>query len=215
VDADPRYANFFPGVIPTRSELSVPIRMGEEIVGVLDVQSRQLNAFDENDVMVMETLADQIAVTVENARLFERAQREIAERKRAEEALRESEEKYRGVVERASDGITIIQDKILKYVNPRLAEMRGDTVERILGTPFTDYVHPEALPEVIDRYKRRMAGEKVAQVYETTLRRKDGSKVYAELNAGMITYQGEPADLVIVRDITERVRAREELERRL
>lgn len=72
VSAEPRYVNLYPGVIPTRSELSVPIRVGEEVLGILDVQSPELNAFDENDVMVMETLVSQIAVAIENARLYEK-----------------------------------------------------------------------------------------------------------------------------------------------
>jgi signal transduction histidine kinase/putative methionine-R-sulfoxide reductase with GAF domain len=72
VDAEPRYVNLYPGVVPTKAELSVPIRVGQEIVGVLDVQSDRPHAFSENDVMVMETLADQIAVAIENARLYER-----------------------------------------------------------------------------------------------------------------------------------------------
>ena len=71
VEAEPRYVNLYPDVIPTRSELSVPIGVGGEIIGVLDVQSPRLNAFDENDVMVIETLANQIAVAMENARLYE------------------------------------------------------------------------------------------------------------------------------------------------
>jgi PAS domain S-box-containing protein len=87
VDVEPRYVNLYPDAIPTRSELSVPIWVGEEVVGVLDVQSPQLNAFDENDVMVMETLANQIAMAVENARLYEAAQRELAERKQREREL--------------------------------------------------------------------------------------------------------------------------------
>ena len=91
VSAEPRYVNLYPDLIPTRSELSVPLGVGGELVGVLDVQSPRLDAFDENDVMVMETLADQIAVAIENARLYEAVRRELAERKRAEEALRESE----------------------------------------------------------------------------------------------------------------------------
>jgi PAS domain S-box-containing protein len=84
VRTEPHYVNFFPDMIPTQSELSVPIRIGEEIVGVLDTQSPQLNAFDENDVMVIETLANQIAVATENARLYETVQRELNERKRVE-----------------------------------------------------------------------------------------------------------------------------------
>jgi GAF domain-containing protein len=87
VSAEPRYVNLYPDLIPTRSELCVPIGVGGELVGVLDVQSPRLDAFDENDVMVMETLADQIAVAVENARLYETVRQELAERKRTEEAL--------------------------------------------------------------------------------------------------------------------------------
>jgi PAS domain S-box-containing protein len=134
-----------------------------------------------------------------------------ARHRRAEETLRESEEKYRNLVERANDGITIIQDGLVKYVNQRLAEMRGETVEQIIGTPFTDYVHPDELPQTAARYERRMAGEDVPPIYEMVLRHKGGSKVYAELNAGLITYQGKPADLVIVRDISERKRVEEAL----
>ncbi len=79
VDAEPRYVNLNPDVIPTRAELSVPIQVGEKVIGVLDVQSPQLNAFDDNDVMVIETLADQVAVAIDNARLYEETARRLAE----------------------------------------------------------------------------------------------------------------------------------------
>jgi PAS domain S-box-containing protein len=70
VDKEPHYINFYPDLIPTRSELSVPIRSGNQTIGVLDIQSPHCQAFDENDVKVMETLADQIAVAIANAQLF-------------------------------------------------------------------------------------------------------------------------------------------------
>jgi PAS domain S-box-containing protein len=85
VNAEPHYVNLHPDVIRTRSELCVPIRVGQQIVGVLDVQSPRLDAFDENDVMVIETLAGQVAVAIENARLYEAIERELIERKQAEE----------------------------------------------------------------------------------------------------------------------------------
>jgi signal transduction histidine kinase/ActR/RegA family two-component response regulator len=87
VRGEPRYVNFFPDLIPTQSELTVPIQVGSEIVGVFDVQSPQLDAFDEDDVLVLETLADQIAVAIENARLYETVRQELTERKQAEKAL--------------------------------------------------------------------------------------------------------------------------------
>ncbi len=89
VDAEPRYVNLYPDVLPTRSELSVPIQVAGRVLGVIDVQSPQPDAFDDNDVLVMQTLADQIAVAIENARLYEAAQRELTERKQAERALQE------------------------------------------------------------------------------------------------------------------------------
>ncbi len=73
--------------VETKSELATPIKSGQNVIGVLDLQSDEFDAFDETDVMVMETLADQAAVAIENARLYKQAQREIIERKQAEEAL--------------------------------------------------------------------------------------------------------------------------------
>jgi PAS domain S-box-containing protein len=82
VSAEPRFINPYPERLPTHSELSVPIGVGDEIVGVLDLQGPQLNAFDPSDVTTIETLAAQIAVAIQNARLFEaeRAAREQAEK---------------------------------------------------------------------------------------------------------------------------------------
>ncbi len=84
VEAEPHYVNLYPDVIPTRSELSVPIRIGGQIIGVLDVQSPELDAFAENDVTLIQTLADQLAVAIDNARLYDAVRQELAERKRAE-----------------------------------------------------------------------------------------------------------------------------------
>jgi PAS domain S-box-containing protein len=69
VDTEPRYHNPFHDLVPIRAELCVPIRVGGEVVGVLDAQSIYDHAFDEGDVMVLETLAGQIGVAIENLRL--------------------------------------------------------------------------------------------------------------------------------------------------
>jgi PAS domain S-box-containing protein len=193
------------------SILSVPLRTKQSVIGVLQMLDKQVRRFDTEDLQILEPLAASAAIAIENARLYQQAQQEIEERKQAEEALRESEEKYRNVVERANDGITIIQDSLVQYANLRLAEMWGGGVEEIIGTRFTDYIDPDELSKLTGYYRRRMAGEKVTPIYETVLKSRSGGKVYAELNVGVITYQGEPADLVIVRDITERKQAEEAL----
>jgi diguanylate cyclase (GGDEF)-like protein/PAS domain S-box-containing protein len=129
----------------------------------------------------------------------------------AEEALRESEEKYRNLVERANDGIIIGQDGIIRYANPRSAHMGGYTVEELTGAPIFDFFFSEERAKLIDRYRRRMAGEDVPPVYESVLKHKDGSRIEVEINAGVISYNGRPADLVLFRDITDRKQAEEAL----
>jgi len=131
---------------------------------------------------------------------------DITVEKRIEQSLQESEEKYRILVERANDGITIIQDTLLKYVNQSLSDITGYSIPELLEKPFTSFLHPNVLQEVGDFYRRRMAGEDIRPIYDTIMRRKDGSSLDVEINAGLITYQGRPANLVFVRNISERKR---------
>lgn len=84
VEKEPRYVNPRPDKLKTRSELAVPIRLNEKVVGVLDVQSVEVDAFDESDATTLETLADQIAIAMDKAELFEALQRELFERTQAE-----------------------------------------------------------------------------------------------------------------------------------
>lgn len=137
---------------------------------------------------------------------------DITERKRAEEELRESEERYREVVERAHDGIGILQDGVIEYSNPRFASVVGSTPDELIGIPITDYIHPDQLATVIDRYKRRIAGEITDSTYEITLLHKNGSTVNVEASTGAIAYQGRPAALIVARDITERKKMEQQLQ---
>jgi PAS domain S-box-containing protein len=138
---------------------------------------------------------------------------DITSQKKAEDAKKESEEKYQTLVNRANDVICVIQKGTIKMFNPRLPEMWGGSEEEIMGRPFTDFVHPDALPELISNYRRRIAGESFPSTYETTMMRKDGSRSFVEINAGVIEYEGRPADLVIVRDINDRKMVQEALSR--
>ena len=136
---------------------------------------------------------------------------DITERKKAEEALKESEDKYRNLVERANDGICIIQDGLIKFINPILVDLWGGSIEDILETPLTNYVHPDEQSKLIDYYTRRIKGEDVPPIYESALLQKNGEKVSVELSAGIISYNGKPADMIMVRDITERKKAEEDI----
>ncbi|MFC1553468.1 PAS domain S-box protein [candidate division KSB1 bacterium] len=143
--------------------------------------------------------------------------RDVSEQRKAQSLLVESEEKYRSVVERANDGFAIIQDGILKYVNKRLSEIGGYPVKAYIGNRFDQFIHPDDKPKLTAYYKNRMSfyeqrdkENRPPALYEAKFVHKDGKVVYAEVNSGLINFEGKPADLVIIRDITERKFAEED-----
>jgi PAS domain S-box-containing protein len=147
------------------------------------------------------------AIKVHGKELLYSIVHNISDRKRAEKALRESEEKHRNLVERANDGIIIVQNGIVKFFNTRLLEIVGYTDEEMIEAPFIDYVFPDNRSRITDIYKRRLQGEDVPDIYEMAALHKDGTRIDVEINSGMITYHGKPGTLSFVRDITERKRA--------
>ncbi len=112
--------------------------------------------------------------------------------------------KFQTIAEEANDGIVIIQEGLIKYANRRLEAMLGFKVIEAIGTPFTEYVHPLVLPIVRERYDKRIKGDSVPSVYEIFLKKSDGDLIVVEINARLIKFQGSNADLVVIRDISER-----------
>jgi PAS domain S-box-containing protein len=128
---------------------------------------------------------------------------DITSFKKLEKSLREREENYRNMVERANDGIVIVMDEKIQYVNPRLTDMLGYAKESLLHTNPFQYIHPEDISRTKDLYTRRLAGEDIPSVYEVRLRKKDGTYLPVELNAGLTIFQGNTADLVVIRNMSE------------
>ncbi len=139
--------------------------------------------------------------------------KDITKRKKIEEKLRQSEEKYQRLVESASDGVCVVQDEKLVYVNTQLAKMWGGSVEELVGKQFTELVPPDEVPYLVERYKKRLKGEKTPQRYELVLKGKDGREFYVDVSANLMIYEDKPADLIIVRDITERKKQEEKIKR--
>ncbi|MCX9012838.1 MAG: PAS domain S-box protein [Candidatus Methanoperedens sp.] len=132
-------------------------------------------------------------------------QAEIMERKRTEESLKQSEEKYHTLVDNIQDGVFIIQEAKVQFINEAFARMSGYTMDEVIGKDFRQLVAPEDWGTVTDRYHRRQAGEDVLQEYEFRILHKDGrTRIIVNMNVGLITYRGKVASMGTVKDITEK-----------
>jgi two-component system cell cycle sensor histidine kinase/response regulator CckA len=136
---------------------------------------------------------------------------DISERKQAKEALEQSEERYRTLVENSFDGIFVQKGPTIIFTNQRLNEMLGYDEGELLGLDHWLVYHPDYREVTRKRAQARMRGEKVLPQYEVKLQRKDGSWLYGEVSARVISFEEEHGIQVWVRDITERKRAEEEL----
>ena len=130
---------------------------------------------------------------------------------RSENLVRESEEKYRGVVTWANDGIIMIRDGVFTFLNPKAVAIYGGTEEDFIDKPFLSFIYPPEQKIVEDLYFRRMAGERVSRVYETIIVNRSGDPVDVEFNTGIMNIEGKRTDLIFIRDIRERKRSEKAL----
>ncbi|MGA2586132.1 MAG: PAS domain S-box protein [Candidatus Aminicenantales bacterium] len=140
---------------------------------------------------------------------------DITERRRAEEALRISEEKYRLLVENATEVILVAQDGMVKFVNHMernpFSVMTGYSKQELFSSPFLEFIHPDDRNMVGERYLRRLTGDAAQPRYAFRLVARDGSTKWVEVDAIRIDWEGRPATLNFLSDITERKRAEESL----
>ena len=137
----------------------------------------------------------------------------IEEKNKAETALRESEEKYRLVVENASEAIFIAQEGVLKFINQATIQLLGYSEAEITSLPFTYFIHPEDREMVLERHMKRLKGETIPLVYSFRIVTKSGNILWAEIHAVVILWKDKQATLNFLSDITERKQAEEERER--
>ncbi|RMF85522.1 MAG: GAF domain-containing protein, partial [Nitrospinota bacterium] len=169
VRKDPRYYAMREEI---RSELCVPLRLGDRVIGVVNVETPRLNAYTETDQRVLETVASQIAVAIQNARLYEQVQRHAAEMEQQvierTRALAASELRYRQLVESPLVGIWQADaGGRFVFINQRLAEMSGYAPEEVIGKMnMLDPIAPEQRPWLMERMQQRRRGELLPDIVE-------------------------------------------------
>lgn len=124
-------------------------------------------------------------------------------------SLRDSEERYRLLVNNANEAIIVIQDLMVIYANPKAARLSGYSLDQPLS--FTNLVHPDDRELALQRHLQRIKGEKVPDVYPIRIVDSKGNIGWVEISAVSISWRGKPANLVFLNDITEHRQAEEAL----
>jgi PAS domain S-box-containing protein len=128
--------------------------------------------------------------------------------------LKESEENFRALAENANDGILIaVGDGKHVFVNKRTAEITGYSISELLKTTIKDLAHPDEFERIKKKYRAIISGKSFNRQYETKIIRKNGKEMPIEVSSARSAWQGQPADIVIIRDLTERVKAEEVLKK--
>lgn len=130
-----------------------------------------------------------------------------------EQNVRERADSFRYLVETAHEGIVVVQNRRLVYLNPRMCEMTGYSEAELRALPtFMPLIHPSAREVMLANHLRRLAGDPSPQRYESLFLKKDGTSYPIELSGVAIVWQGEPATLNMVTDISARKAAEEKMQ---
>lgn len=137
---------------------------------------------------------------------------DISERKHMEEALRNSEERYRRLIQSLQEGLFVIQEEKFIFVNEAIVNILGYTVDEMLGRSFFEVIPPEGREYVATMHQLRKSGEKGSWSYEYKLMHKDGvTRIPVILSTNLTEIDGKMAVVGTAKDITDRIKAEEEL----
>jgi diguanylate cyclase (GGDEF)-like protein/PAS domain S-box-containing protein len=139
--------------------------------------------------------------------------RDITERKKIEAVLKATEKKFTDLSAKAKDGVVIVQDGICRYANQSIAEIFGYDFEEFKGKRFFDWFPTEDKEALAQRHKMRLEEENVPSIFQTKVLHKDGSTKDIEIYSSVIDFEGRPAEMEIIKDISE-IKKLEEILRR-
>jgi PAS domain S-box-containing protein len=193
-----------------RSSAAFPIKVFEKVIGAFNLYSSEVNFFDENEIKLLDELTMDISFALE---FIEREK----QRKLAEESLRNSEEKYRNLIDNMSEGVFIANEKgAILFANNALARIHGfNSSDKFLEAStkgFMEFVEPSAREEVLKSFEKEIQSGKSTNEIEMPIVSANGSVVYILVRPSIITDGNQITGMSgIVRDITERKRIENEL----
>jgi hypothetical protein len=199
---DPHYIMAFEGERASRSELAVPIRIGGEVVGIINVECTEVGAFDQIDVTALETLSDQVAQAIENARLYEEMR-----------YLKELDESILASI--PSSILVIDRNLAILTVNETACRVLGRSREELISESAERFLRFEALdpPSFRRTIEHVIDADERAAFAAIRMRLPDGQERIVDLHLSPVARRTQRRALVFINDITERRRAEEEVRR--
>jgi len=183
-----------------------PLRVRGRAVGVMLLAASEPGFYTEDLLPSLDEMALDVSFALDN---FERQ----AETLRIAEALRESEARFRNLVERTPVGIAIVDREKVLYGNPRAAEIMGYAQADFQGLSFKDWIKDSDWPRVEGEVEQLISGEISTARAEFTVRRRDGAEVMIGAQRIRIVHEGQPAVLSVMQDISEKKRTEEQIQR--
>jgi PAS domain S-box-containing protein len=202
----------------TQSALYVPMLAQDEVLGIIQLQSYEPGRFSEEDVRALSLVANTAAVSIQNARLYERAQTEIAERTRIEAELRQSETQYRYLFENNPHPMWAYDLRTLKFlaVNDAAVDKYGYSRDEFLHMTIAQIRPRQEVDRLVHHIEKQRPALQHSGEWQHKL--KDGTIIDVEISSHTIELEGRQSALVVAMDITERKKAQAALaesERRL
>jgi PAS domain S-box-containing protein len=192
-----------------RCVMGIPIKLEEHVRGIIGLAHVDADrSFQQSDIHLLERFAALAMLALEKAELYTEVRKELAERRKAEARISESERRYRNFLESSPDPIVVYSMKgEATYVNPAFESTFGHSRQEILGRPI-DFVPHEAWPETRVAIKAMLGGEKI-NLFETQRLTKEGRTLEVQLSSCLLMdNEGRPAgNIVTLRDITAHKRA--------
>ena len=189
-----------------KSWLGVPMIVGDEVIGVMSTQDYEReNAFSDSDVSLFRTIASNIGIAFKNAQLYQEIQDELSERKRAEAALADSQERLQAIFDNAGAGIGVTWENTkLIFVNDRWTEMFGFTSQELSGKTIWELCPPEDNQTLRENFKSMAANRLESFQIENRFLNKNGSTFWGTLSAKALHREDGSLEniIIIISDIT-------------
>ncbi len=210
----------WPGRLPDRSLdglrciVGIPLKSDRRVEGVIGLAHVDpVRRFDREDVALLERFAALALLALEKASLYSKVTSQLAERKKAEARIRQSEQRYRSFLESSPDPIVVYDMQgEATYVNPAFEQTFGFSRHELLGKQI-DFVPAECWPETKAAIDRMLSGRKIT-MFETKRLARDGQVLDVQISSTLFQDQdGDPVgNIVTLRDISARKRAEEALQ---